>query len=67
MKDFGARKLRNYSCRPQVQYDRYFHFGFQRSVANFEIPPLGRAVRVTDLTGEPIVLNRRRVQGGKFR
>ena len=67
MKDYGVRMLRTYSSQPRVEYDRFYHFGLGRTVANYEIPPLGRSVRVTNLQGEPIVLNRRRVQGGKFR
>ena len=67
MNDYGARMLRTYSCRPKVRYERYYHFGLDRTVANFEVPPLGRAVRITNLSGEPIILTRRRVQGGNFR
>ena len=67
MRDYGVRMLRTYRSQIQVEYDTYYHFEKQRSVRNFDIPPLGRAIRVTDLKGEPIVLTRRRVQGGAYR
>ena len=67
MKDYGARMLRTYTSKPSVEYDRYYNSTLQRTVFNYEIPPLGRAVRVTDLSGAPIVLTRRRAQGGDFR
>ena len=67
MNDYGARMLRTYTCQTKVRYDRYYHFGLEKTVVNYEVPPLGRAVRVTDLKGEPIILTRRKAQGGEFR
>lgn len=67
MKDYGTRKLRVYTSQPQVKYHYYYNFEAKRNLPNFQIPPHGRAVRVTDLKGEPIVLTRRRVRGDKFR
>ena len=67
MKDFGARKLRLFRSQPQVCYDTYFNFTKNRNVPNYDIPPLGKTIRVTNLSGEPIILNRRKVRGGEFR
>ena len=67
MKNYGARKLRCYRSQPEVIYDQYYDFSTERVVKNYEVPPLGRAVRVTDLQGEPIVLSRRKVRNGDYR
>ena len=67
MRDYGARMLRTYKNQLKTEYDTYYNFDVGRIVYNYRIPPLGRAIRVTDLKGEPIIINRRRVQGGSFR
>ena len=67
MKDYGARMLRTYRAQPQTLYDTYYRFDICRSVPNYYIPPLGRAIRVTDLSGKPIILSKRKVQGGEYR
>ena len=67
MKILGVNKLRNFTARPRTQFDEYYHFGLQRMVPNFSIPPLGRDIRVTDLKGNPICIGRRAVRRGRFR
>ena len=67
MKDYGARMLRTYRAQPKTEYDTYFDFSKGRSVPNYYIPPLGRSIRVTDLSGQPIILTKRKVQGGEYR
>ena len=67
MKDYGARMLRTYVARPRPVYDYYYNFESKRMMPNYNIPPLGRSIRVTDLTGKPIILSKRKVQGGDYR
>ena len=67
MRMLGVSKLRNHPVRPKTVFDTYFDFSKQKEVPNFQIPPLGRDIRVTDFDGNPICIGRRRVQRGRFR
>ena len=67
MRDYGARMLRTYTKKPKVEYEKYYSFETEGLVNNYRIPPVGRTIRVTDLSGNPIILDRRKVQGGQFR
>ena len=67
MRILGINKLRNFTARPKTIFDTYFDFQKGRNVPNFQIPPLGRSIRITDLKGNPICIGRRRVRRGRFR
>lgn len=67
MRILGATKLRNFPVRPRTVFDTYYDFEQKKEVPNFQIPPIGRSIRVTDLDGNPICIGRRKVQRGRFR
>ena len=67
MLDVGRKKFSAFEARPRTIYHYFFHFGLQREVPNFEIPPIGRDIRITNLKGEPICIGRRTVRRGRFR
>lgn len=67
MRLLGRTKFSNFEARPKTLFDRYFDFAKQKEVYNFQIPPIGRDIRVTNLKGEPICIGRRAVQRGRFR
>ena len=67
MRELGRKKFRSFTARPRTVYDTYYSFDLERSVPNFFIPPLGRDIRVTNLSGEPICLGRRAAGRGRYR
>ena len=67
MRILGVNKLRSFTARPRTVFDTYYHFAKERNVPNFQIPPLGRSIRVTDLEGKPICIGRRQVRRGRYR
>lgn len=67
MRILGVNKLRYFSARPKTIFDEYFDFDKQRMVPNFQIPPIGRSIRITDLKGEAICIGRKAVRRGRYR
>ena len=67
MRILGITKLRNFPIRPKTMFLTYFDFKLGRERPNFDVPPLGRDIRVTDLNGNPICIDRRKVRRGRFR
>ena len=67
MRILGVNKLRYFNARPRTVFDEYFDFAKQKMVPNFQIPPLGRNIRLTNLKGEAICIGRKAVRRGRFR
>ena len=49
------------------RYDTYYSFTTGKLEFNYDIPRIGKIVRITDMSGAPIRLGIRRVRTGQYR
>ena len=67
MRSYGRHKLRSYRPQAEYRHPTYYHLDLERDVINYQVPRLGKIVRITDTQGNPIVLGKRRIRSQKFR
>ena len=67
MVEKGVSWLRYFRIQPKVRYDTYYNFSKGRNCFNYQVPPLGRLIRICDYQGNLISRPPRRLSGNRFR